>query len=74
MCFSGNCNRMCTHPSTNVILESNNQINGWTEDREGRNKRHIMNRGKEWKNRKERGRFVDNWYCCLLVITVSQSF
>ena len=31
-----------------------------------------MNRGREWKNRKERDGVGDGWDCCLLAVIVSQ--
>ena len=40
---------------------SHNTINGVNEEKEGRNGRERMNRGREWTNRKERGRFGDGW-------------
>ena len=57
-----------------VPLASHNQINGCTEEKEGINGRESIKRGKEWKNLKECGGLGDGWYCCLLVITVSQEF
>ena len=74
MRFYGDYKRICTHPLTTVPLASQNQINGWTEEKEGVNGREIRNIGKEWTNQKEHGGFGDGWYCCLLVITVSQEF
>ena len=65
---------MCTHQSTTLPLAPHNQINGWTEEKEGRNGREIRKRGKEWINRKERGGFHDGWYYCLLAISVSLEF
>ena len=63
---------MCTHPSSTVPLSSHNKINGWTEEKEGRNGREIRKRGKEWTNWKEHGGLGDGWYCCLLAVTVSR--
>ena len=52
-------------------LASHNPTNGGNEEEEGINERDRMNRGGEWKNKKELGRFGDGWDCCLLAGIVS---
>ena len=59
MWFSGDFNRKCTHQSWTIFLASQNQINGQTEDKEGRNGRERRKIGKEWTNWKECGRLGD---------------
>ena len=72
MWFSGDCNLMCTNWSKTVPLASNNNINGWTEEKEGINVRESRKRGREWNNWKDRGGFGDGWDCSLLTIIVSR--
>ena len=74
MWFSGDCNWMCTHWSTNVPLAPHNTINGGNYKKERINGREIRKRGGEWNSRKECGRFGDSWDCCLLALMVSQEF
>ena len=52
-------------------LASHNPINGVNEEKEGRNGRERSKRGRYWTNRKERDKFGDGWYCCLLAIILS---
>ena len=63
---------LSTHRSVTAPVASRNPMNGGTGENEGINVRESRKIGKEWKNRKERGRFGDSWYCCLLAITVSR--
>ena len=52
--FSGDCNQLCTHRSTNVPLASHDPINGGNENKEGINGIERRKRGRKWKNMKER--------------------
>ena len=62
---------MSTHRLATVPLVSRNQMNGGTEEKEGRNGRDRRKRYKECTNRKERDGFHDSWDCFLLAIIVS---